>query len=94
MYAIRSYYAVDIMVVGTLMSIQFAVLYALLVPILLVTVAVTMATLILLRSFPQSPAWRPSHKYNRATVTPHSLLITAPPNAFFQRAFLTKSGSV
>ena len=38
--------AVDFMVVGTLMSIQFAVLYALLAPILLVTVTVTIATLV------------------------------------------------
>ncbi|MBN8413215.1 hypothetical protein LCL99_10770 [Halomonas denitrificans] len=38
--------SVDFMVVGTLMSIQFAVLYALLVPILLVTVAVTLSTLL------------------------------------------------
>ncbi|MBB3141317.1 sodium/glutamate symporter [Halomonas organivorans] len=38
--------SVDFMVVGTLMSIQFAVLYALLTPILLVTLAVTLATLI------------------------------------------------
>ncbi len=37
--------SVDFMVVGTLMSIQFAVLYALLTPILLVTVAVTAVTL-------------------------------------------------
>ncbi|UTW10523.1 sodium/glutamate symporter [Marinobacterium rhizophilum] len=38
--------SVDFMVVGTLMSIKFAVLYALLTPILLVTAAVTLATLI------------------------------------------------
>ncbi|MDN3552229.1 amidohydrolase family protein [Halomonas almeriensis] len=38
--------SVDFMVVGTLMSIQFLVLYALLTPILLVTVAVTAVTLI------------------------------------------------
>lgn len=38
--------AVDFMVVGTLMSIQFSVLYALLTPILLVTVAVSIATLV------------------------------------------------
>jgi ESS family glutamate:Na+ symporter len=38
--------SIDFMVVGTLMSIQFAVLYALLTPILLVTVAVTLVTLI------------------------------------------------
>ncbi len=39
--------AVDLMVVGTLMSIKFAVLYALLVPVLLVTVVITLATLAL-----------------------------------------------
>nr|WP_067291787.1 sodium/glutamate symporter [Marinobacterium profundum] len=38
--------SVDFMVVGTLMSIKFAVLYALLTPILLVTLAVTVTTLI------------------------------------------------
>ncbi|WP_417329858.1 sodium/glutamate symporter [Halomonas cupida] len=38
--------SVDFMVVGTLMSIQFAVLYALLVPVLLVSIAVTVASLI------------------------------------------------
>jgi len=38
--------SVDFMVVGTLMSIKFAVLYALLTPILLVTVTVTLVTLI------------------------------------------------
>ncbi|MFI8479792.1 sodium/glutamate symporter [Pseudomonas sp. NPDC078700] len=38
--------SVDFMVVGTLMSIQFTVLYDLLTPIMLVTVAVTIATLI------------------------------------------------
>lgn len=38
--------SVDFMVVGTLMSIQFSVLYALLTPILLVTIAVTAVTLI------------------------------------------------
>jgi len=38
--------SVDFMVVGTLMSIQFAVLYELLAPILLVTAAVTVATLV------------------------------------------------
>ncbi|ERL51445.1 sodium/glutamate symporter [Halomonas huangheensis] len=38
--------SVDFMVVGTLMSIQFAVLYALLLPVLLVSVAVTAASLI------------------------------------------------
>ncbi|WP_239655515.1 sodium/glutamate symporter [Pseudomonas marincola] len=38
--------SVDFMVVGTLMSIQFAVLYELLTPIMLVTVVVTIATLI------------------------------------------------
>lgn len=38
--------SVDFMVVGTLMSIQFAVLYALLVPVLLVSIAVTLVTLI------------------------------------------------
>lgn len=37
--------SVDFMVVGTLMSIQFAVLYALLAPILLVTLTITLATL-------------------------------------------------
>ncbi len=37
--------SVDFMVVGTLMSIQFAVLYALLTPILLVTLVITLATL-------------------------------------------------
>ncbi|WP_116474366.1 sodium/glutamate symporter [Zobellella maritima] len=37
--------SVDFMVVGTLMSIQFAVLYSLLTPILLVTLTVTLATL-------------------------------------------------
>ncbi|MDO4683886.1 MAG: sodium/glutamate symporter [Lautropia sp.] len=37
--------AVDIMVVGTLMSIQFSVLKALLVPVTLVTVAITLLTL-------------------------------------------------
>lgn len=38
--------SVDFMVVGTLMSIQFAVLYALLAPILLVTLVITLATLL------------------------------------------------
>lgn len=38
--------SVDFMVVGTLMSIQFAVLYALLTPILLVTLVITLATLV------------------------------------------------
>ncbi|WP_256574058.1 sodium/glutamate symporter [Pseudomonas sp. M30-35] len=38
--------SVDFMVVGTLMSIQFTVLYDLLTPIILVTLAVTIATLI------------------------------------------------
>lgn len=38
--------SVDLMVAGTIMSIQFAVLYALLVPILLVCVALTVVTLI------------------------------------------------
>lgn len=38
--------SVDFMVVGTLMSIQFSVLYALLTPVLLVAVAVTLATLL------------------------------------------------
>ena len=39
--------SVDFMVVGTIMSISFSVLYALIVPILLVTVAVTVATFVL-----------------------------------------------
>lgn len=39
--------SVDFMVVGTIMSISFAVLYSLLVPILLVSVAVTVATFVL-----------------------------------------------
>ncbi|PMR67350.1 sodium/glutamate symporter [Halomonas heilongjiangensis] len=39
--------SVDFMVVGTLMSIQFSVLYALLAPIILVAIAVTVATFIL-----------------------------------------------
>lgn len=39
--------SVDFMVVGTIMSISFAVLYALIVPILLVAVTVTIATFIL-----------------------------------------------
>lgn len=39
--------SVDFMVVGTIMSISFTVLYALLVPILLVAVAVTAATFVL-----------------------------------------------
>ncbi|PMR72542.1 sodium:glutamate symporter [Billgrantia endophytica] len=39
--------AVDFMVVGTLMSIQFSVLYALLAPIVLVVVSVTLATFII-----------------------------------------------
>lgn len=37
--------SVDFMVVGTMMSIQFAVLYALLTPILLVTLVITLVTL-------------------------------------------------
>lgn len=39
--------SVDFMVVGTIMSISLAVLYSLIVPILLVTVAITLATFIL-----------------------------------------------
>ncbi|MCE8023367.1 sodium/glutamate symporter [Billgrantia aerodenitrificans] len=39
--------SVDFMVVGTLMSIQFSVLYALLAPIVLVAISVTVATLII-----------------------------------------------
>lgn len=39
--------SVDFMVVGTLMSIQFSVLYALLVPVALVTVVVTLTTLVM-----------------------------------------------
>lgn len=39
--------SVDFMVVGTLMSIQFAVLYALLTPILLVAAVVTISTLVI-----------------------------------------------
>lgn len=39
--------SVDFMVVGTIMSISFAVLYALIVPILIVSVAITIVTFIL-----------------------------------------------
>jgi ESS family glutamate:Na+ symporter len=39
--------SVDFMVVGTLMSVQFAVIYALMLPILLVTLAVTAVTALL-----------------------------------------------